>query len=242
MTPRVLFVLTSHAELGTTDQTTGAYLPEIVHPYEALKAAGVAIDFVSPLGGKPPLIGFDNEDPALVAFLDDPEVMARLERSFRPEEIEPTRYDAIFFAGGHGTMWDLPDQAKLAEITAALYERGAPVAAVCHGPAGLLNTRLGNGRYLIEGHDLAAFTNAEEEAVELTQVVPFLLADQLVARGARHHPAPNWQEQVVVSGQLITGQNPASARAVGEALRAALFRDEAPVTREAQGAASNHHP
>lgn len=223
MSHLVLFVLTSHAELGGTDQQTGAYLPEIVHPFNVLDAAGIAVDFVSPLGGMPPLYGHDDSDSELSAFLGDARIMARLERSLRPEEVVPTRYDAVFYAGGHGAMWDLPDHSGLAAITAGLYERGAPVAAVCHGPAGLANVRLNDGRYLVEGHELAAFTNDEEAEVGLTTVVPFLLADRLAERGAQHRPAANWEPQAVASRGLITGQNPASARRVGELLRDRLL-------------------
>lgn len=222
MSHLVLFVITSHAMLGDTDKPTGAFLPEIVHPYNALAAAGIAIDFVSPRGGMPPLYGQDDNDPELSAFMSDPQIMARLARSLRPDEVDPARYDAIFFAGGHGTMWDLPDNERLALITAAIYERGAPVAAVCHGPVGLLGVTLSDGTALLDGHDVAAFTNDEEREVGLDDVVPFLLADALVERGARHRPAGLWASQTVVSGRLITGQNPASARGVGEALRDAL--------------------
>jgi len=148
--------------------------------------------------------------------------MARLHASLRPDGVDPARYAAIFYAGGHGTMWDLPDNATLGAITAAIYEAGGIAAAVCHGPAGLVNVKLSTGKYLVDGKDLAAFTDAEESAVGLTNVVPFLLASTLTARGARHKPAANWAANVVVSDRLITGQNPASARGVGEAIVSAL--------------------
>ncbi|MDE2049326.1 MAG: type 1 glutamine amidotransferase domain-containing protein, partial [Betaproteobacteria bacterium] len=134
------------------------------------------------------------------------------------------QFDAVFYAGGHGAMWDLPDNAALAAITARIYERGGAVAAVCHGPAGLLNVKLADGRYLVAGKQLSAFTDDEERAVGLADVVPFLLASQLQARGATHLAAPNWKPQVVVDGRLVTGQNPASATGVGEALRDVLSR------------------
>ncbi|HEU4537166.1 MAG TPA: type 1 glutamine amidotransferase domain-containing protein, partial [Polyangiaceae bacterium] len=143
-------------------------------------------------------------------------------RSLRPDQVDPAAYDAVFYAGGHGTMWDFPDDAALARIAAAVYERGGVVAAVCHGPAGLVNVKLSSGEWLVAGREVAAFTNDEERAVGLAEVVPFLLADRLVERGARHRPAPNFQANVVVSGRLVTGQNPASARGVGDAIVALL--------------------
>ncbi len=220
--PKILVVVTSHAQLGSTGKPTGAYLSEITHVYHRLVRAAVDIDFVSPAGGEVPLDGVDRGDADNAAFLDDATVLARLHASLRPEQVDPTRYRGIFFAGGHGTMWDLPDNAALASITAQIYESGGVVAAVCHGPSGLVNVRLSSGEYLVAGKDLAAFTDAEERAVGLTEVVPFLLASTLVARGARHRAAPNFAANVVVSERLITGQNPASARGVGDAIVAAL--------------------
>lgn len=219
---RVLTVVTSHAELGSTGKATGAYLSEITHVYTRLVDAGFEVDFVSPKGGRVPLDGVDRADSENVAFLDNPAVMERLHASLRPDQADPSRYQAIFYAGGHGTMWDLPDNAELGRITAKIYEAGGIAAAVCHGPAGLVNVKLSNGDYLVANKELAAFTDAEESAAGLTNVVPFLLASTLTARGARHRAAPNWAANVVVSERLITGQNPASARGVGEAIVNAL--------------------
>lgn len=221
-TRRVLIVLTSHAQLGTTGKATGAYLPEVAHPWVALRAAGLAVDFASPRGGKPPLDGIDERDPAQRALLGDAAAMAALTTSLRLADVDPTRYAAIFLAGGHGTMWDFADQPDLARLVGAIYDRGGAVGAVCHGPAGLLNARRADGTYLVAGKRVSAFTNDEERAVKLEQVVPFLLADALTARGATHVPAGLWQAQVVVDERLVTGQNPASARGVGEALAALL--------------------
>lgn len=217
-TPRVLFVVTSHAQLGSTGKPTGAYLSEISHVHEVLRAAHVEVDFVSTKGGKVPLDGVDRADAANAAFLDDAAAMAKLADSKRPDQIDASRYAAIYFAGGHGTMWDLPDDAGLAKLTAKIYDQGGIVAAVCHGPSGLVNVKLASGAYLVAGKQVAAFTNDEERAVKLTEIVPFLLADKLVERGARHLPAANFTKHVVVSERLITGQNPQSARGVGEAI------------------------
>jgi putative intracellular protease/amidase len=219
---KVLLVLTSHDKKGSTGQPTGAYLSEVAHPYAVFARAGVAVDFVSPRGGRPPFDGLDQVDSVSQAFLDDSAVQARLDHTLRPDQVEPAQYAAIFYAGGHGAVWDLPNDPKLATIAASIYERGGIVSAVCHGPAGLLNVRRSDGSFLVAGHEVAAFTNDEERAVGLSEVVPFLLADELTRRGAIHRPAPNWQPQVVVSERLITGQNPASASGVAEAVLAQL--------------------
>lgn len=218
---RILFVLTSHdrkGPAGSEAPPSGFYLSEVSHPHRVLAEAGYAIDFVSPRGGKTHVDGFDLEDPINAAFWNDPALRGATENTLAPAQVNPDAYAAIFYAGGHATMWDLPDNAELAAIAARIYERGGVVAAVCHGPAGLVNIKLSDGRYLVDGKDVAAFTNDEERAVGLHDTVPFLLADALKERGARHLPAPNFQAQVVVSERLVTGQNPASAKGVGEAM------------------------
>jgi putative intracellular protease/amidase len=213
---RILFVLTSHDRKG--DQPSGFYLSEVTHPHKVLHEAGYAIDFASPKGGKAPVDGFDLDDPVNAAFWNDPVLREAVGHTLSPAQVDPADYAAIFYAGGHATMWDLPGNAALAAITARIYEAGGVVAAVCHGPAGLVDVVLADGRYLVAGNDVAAFTNAEERAVGLADVVPFLLADRLEQRGARHHPAPDFTPQVVVSERLVTGQNPQSATGVAEAM------------------------
>lgn len=220
--PRILLAVTSHDQLGATGRPTGAYLAEVAHPYAALIAAGFDVDFVSPRGGQVPLDGVKDADEAGRAFLADEATVARLARTPASADVDPAPYQAIFYAGGHGTMWDFPDDPGLQRLGAAIYERGGVVAAVCHGPAALVNLRLSDGRHLVDGKEVAGFTNDEERAVGLTDVVPFLLADALVARGAVHRPAPSWQPQVVTSERLVTGQNPASARGTADAVVALL--------------------
>lgn len=220
--PRILLAVTNHDRLGATGRPTGAFLAEIAHPYAELAKAGVGVDFVSPGGGQVPLDGLDEADDVGRAFLADQDAMARLARTPAAADLDPAPYQAIFFAGGHGTMWDFPDDAGLQRLAAAIYERGGVVAAVCHGPAALVNLRLSDGRYLVAGKEVAGFTNDEERAAGLAEVVPFLLADALTARGAIHRPAPNWQPQVITSERLVTGQNPASARGTAEAMIALL--------------------
>ncbi|MEG4271127.1 MULTISPECIES: type 1 glutamine amidotransferase domain-containing protein [unclassified Microcoleus] len=212
---KVLIVLTSHDTLGDTGKETGFYLAEVTHPLDAFTQAGLAVDFVSPKGGKAPMVGVDLEDPLNKAFLDDSEQVFRVENTLNPAQIDSAEYSAIFYAGGHGTMWDFADNQELAEIAAAIYEAGGVVGAVCHGPAGLVNIKLSDGEYLVANKTVAAFTNEEEAAVGLTGIVPFLLESKLIERGANFTKVPNFQAHVVASDRLVTGQNPASAAGVG---------------------------
>ncbi|MCW6049302.1 type 1 glutamine amidotransferase domain-containing protein [Lyngbya sp. CCAP 1446/10] len=213
---KVLIVLTSHDTLGDTGKETGFYLPEVTHPLEAFTRAGLMVDFVSPKGGKAPMVGIDLEDPLNKAFLDDSEQVSRVENTLNPTQIDPAEYGAIFYAGGHGTMWDFADNQELAAIAAAIYEAGGIVGAVCHGPAALVNIKLSDGKYLVANKTVAAFTNEEEAAVGLTEIVPFLLESKLIERGAKFTKVANFEVCVVASDRLVTGQNPASAGGVGE--------------------------
>ena len=222
---KILFALTSHNRKGDTGQATGFYLSEAAHPWAVLQAEGFDIDFISPQGGKPPMDGIDSIDPVSRAFLDTPEVMQKIENTPAPAQIRPADYSAILFVGGHGTMWDFPDNESLAHVAASIYEDGGVVGAVCHGPAALVNLKLSDGQYLVNGKRVAAFTDEEERAVNLEAVVPFLLASTLQQRGAMHVAAPNWQANVVVDGRLVTGQNPASAEGVGREIALLLNRN-----------------
>jgi putative intracellular protease/amidase len=221
---KVLIVLTNHSQLGNTGSPTGFYLSEASHPYAVFKQAGYQIDFASPTGGSAPIDpkSYDMSDPLNRQFANDAAVMAKVKDTLSPAEVKPTEYQAIFFAGGHGVMWDLPNNQPLMQLTASMYEGGAVVGAVCHGPAALVNVKLSNGQYLVAGKNVAAFTNEEEAAVELTQVMPFLLESKLIERGAKHTQAANFQPHVVVSDRLVTGQNPASATGVAEQMVALL--------------------
>jgi putative intracellular protease/amidase len=215
MSKKILFVLTSHADLGGV-RNTGFYVPEAAHAYSIFKSQGYEVDFVSPRGGQPPLDGFKAEDTEQVAFLESNR--AALANTLRPEQVRPADYAAIFYVGGHGTMWDFADQTELSAVAASIYEGGGVVSAVCHGPAGLLNIRLSSGEFLVKGKPVAAFTNAEEAAVGLSKTVPFLLESKLLERGATPILAPNFQANIQVWERLVTGQNPASARGVAEAV------------------------
>jgi putative intracellular protease/amidase len=216
----VLFVVTSHGELGDTGRATGYFLPEVTHPHRVIINKGWSVDFVSPAGGKPPLDPGSAEDMDDVSrtFLETEAWVESLDNSLRPDQVDADRYHAIFFAGGHGTMWDLPDHEALADITARIHERGGVVGAVCHGPAGLVNVRTGDDTWLVDGKTVACFTNEEERSVRLDDVVPFLLQDRLAERGATVIPAAAFEPQVVTAGRLVTGQNPASANGVGLAM------------------------
>ena len=222
MSKKILFVLTSHDKKGDTGEKTGAYVAEVSHPHAVLTQAGHTVDFVTPKGGTPPWDGVDLKDAVNKSFLEDTEVQARIARSPRPEAVDPSGYDAIFYAGGHGTMWDFPSNEALARLAGAIYDAGGVVGAVCHGPAGLVNVKLADGRHLVAGKEVAAFTNEEERAVKLEGIVPFLLADELEKRGAKHRPGPLFKSNVVVSERLVTGQNPASATGVAEAMATLL--------------------
>lgn len=215
----VLFVVTSHGVKGSTGEPTGFYLGEVTHPLAVLDAAGVPVEFASIDGGEPPVDGLDLNDPTNARYWNDATFRAAIRSTPRLADVDPSRYAAIFFAGGHGAMWDFPASSAVQTVTRAIYEGGGVVAAVCHGPAALVNVTLSDGRPLVADKDVSAFTDEEEHAVGLDQVVPFLLATTLVVRGARHHPAPAWTSKVVVDGRLVTGQNPQSATGVGEALR-----------------------
>lgn len=218
MKKKILFVVTSHDKKGDTGENTGYYLGEVSHPWEVLHHAGYDIDFVSPKGGTPPVDGFDLKDPVNKEFWENKEYKNKIDHSLQPSQVKPDEYSAIFYAGGHGAMWDLADNTELASIASKIYENGGIVAGVCHGPAGLVNIKLNNGQYLVDGKKINAFTNEEEAEVKLTNVVPFLLEDQLKARGAKFEKSGLWQTHVVTDQRVITGQNPQSAKAVGEAI------------------------
>ncbi|MEM6755813.1 MAG: type 1 glutamine amidotransferase domain-containing protein [Planctomycetota bacterium] len=214
-----LIVLTNHADLGDTGRATGFYLSEAAHPWHVFKRAGFEVSLASPMGGDAPIdpTSLDRTDPVNAAFLD--EYASGNAVPTRPlNDVDPASIDAIFFAGGHGTMFDFPQCPAVKAKTAAVYERGGVVGAVCHGPAALVDVTLADGSHLVDGKRVAAFTNAEERAVELTDAMPFLLQTTLQERGAEFVPAPNFEANVVVDERLVTGQNPASAEGAAEAI------------------------
>jgi putative intracellular protease/amidase len=219
----VLFVLTSHGTNGRTGEPTGYYLGEVTHPLAELQAAGIPVEFASIRGGEPPVDGLDLNDAINARYWSDDAFRDAVRHTRRLGDVDASRYAGIFFAGGHGAMWDFPGNADIQRVTREIHERGGVVGAVCHGPAALVDVVLGNGVPLVSGKNVSAFTDSEERAVQLDRIVPFLLASTLVQRGARHHAAPDWTAKVVVDGRLITGQNPQSAGGVGAAMRDALL-------------------
>lgn len=194
----------------------------MTHPWKVLKDAGFEIDFVSPKGGACPFEGEDPNDPTNKEFNQDIAYQKKINFTLKPSEVNPDDYAAIFYAGGHGAMWDFPNNKEISAIASKIYTNGGVVAAVCHGPAGLVNIKLPNGEYLIKGKKINSFTNAEEKSISLDKVVPFALETKLKERGAKFESSDNFQTHCVVNDRVITGQNPMFAYAVGTAIKYAL--------------------
>lgn len=230
--PAILLVLTNHAKLGDTGKLTGFFLSEAAHPYEVFMGNGHPVTLASPDGGFAPLDpkSLELEDKANASFwnkygngnMEKPGV----EKTLALSEVDPKGYAAIFFAGGHGAMWDFPDSETLQNVTRAIYESNGAVGAVCHGPTALVNVKLSDGKHLIAGKKTAVFTNSEEKAVELTETVPFLLQTAFEKAGATVEVAKDFSENAVRDGRLVTGQNPASAKKAAELLLEALDTKE----------------
>ncbi len=217
---RALLVLTSHDDLGGL-RKTGYYVGEAADPWRVFTDAAYTVDVASVAGGAPPEDGRNDDDPTQRAFLSDPHIAAQLRDTRSLAEVNPADYDIVFFVGGHGTMWDFPASPDVDRVGREVYESGGVVAAVCHGPSALVNITLSSGEPLAAGKRVTGFTNDEEAAVGLTEVVPFLLADALTSRGATHIPGPNFTENVITDGRVVTGQNPQSAVGVARAALAA---------------------
>lgn len=218
---KVLFVLTSHDKLGDTGEKTGFWIEEFAAPYYELVDKGVIIDIASPLGGQPP-IDPKSSDPSSATedtkrFDKDTELQAKLSKTHKLADVKQADYDAVFYPGGHGPLWDLATDATSIALIEAFYTNKKPVAFVCHSPGALKNVKV-NGEYLVKGKKVTGFSNTEEEAVGLTKVVPFLLEDALQTNGATYSKIGDWQPYAVEDGLLITGQNPASSKLVAEKL------------------------
>ncbi len=212
---KILFVVTSHGQLGNSGTHTGYYLSEVSHTWKVLKMAGYEIDFVSPKGGTPPVDGFNLLDPVNRNFWNNQYYQKKMLNSLTPSEVNPADYAAIFYAGGHGAMWDFPTEYSIKTIARTIYEKGGVVAAVCHGPAGLVDLKLSDGTYLIAGKRVTGFSNDEEKIMKREEIVPFLLEDSLKKRDAYYEKGLPMMPHVVTDGRLVTGQNPASAFQVG---------------------------
>lgn len=218
---KILMVLTSHDTLGNTGQKTGFWLEEFAAPYYVFLDAGVDITLASPKGGQPPIDPKsddpENQTPAQNRFKADPRAQATLANTRRLDTISEIDYVAVFYPGGHGPVWDLAEDPVSIRLIEAFYDNGKPVAAVCHAPAALRHVKL-LGQPIVSGKRVTGFTNTEEEAVQLTNVVPFLLEDELKRLGGLYEKAGDWESFVVVDERLITGQNPASSEAAARAL------------------------
>ncbi|MFC4526276.1 type 1 glutamine amidotransferase domain-containing protein [Dyella halodurans] len=212
---KVLIVLTSHDQLGNTGRKTGFWLEELAAPYYTFKDAGVEVVMASPKGGQPPLDPKSNEPSFRTAlthrFEADVAANAQLANTVRLDSVSQADFDTVFYPGGHGPLWDLAEDAHSIALIESFIEAGKPVALVCHAPGVLRHVKAANGKPLVEGKQVTGFTNSEEEGVGLTKIVPFLVEDELKAKGGLYSKGPDWGSYVVTDGLLITGQNPASS-------------------------------
>ena len=221
---KILMVLTSHDQLGTTAEKTGFWLEEFAAPYYVFKDAKAEITVVSPKGGKPPLDpksaepDFQTDDTR--RFDNDSEAKSVLANTLRLADISADDFDAVFYPGGHGPLWDLAEDRDSISLIETMAAAGKTVAAVCHAPAVFRHARMPDGSPLVEGKSVTGFSNSEEEAVQLTEVVPFLLEDELQLKGGNYSKSSDWYPYVITDGNLITGQNPASSGPAAQALLA----------------------
>ena len=223
---KILMILTSHDQLGNTGKKTGFWLEEFAAPYYVFKDAGAAIVLASPKGGQPPLDPTSDKEDAQTEdtrrFKQDPAAIDALAHTTRLTEVSGERFDAVFFPGGHGPLWDLAEDKNAIQLIESMFSAGKTVSAVCHAPAVFRHTKAADGSPLVKGKKVTGFTNTEEDAVQLTQIVPFLVEDMLVSNGGLYQKGEDWQSFVVTDGQLITGQNPASSAAAARAVLAQL--------------------
>ena len=223
---KILMVLTSHDRLGDTGLKTGFWLEEFAAPYYVFKDAGHAITLASPAGGQPPLDP-KSDEPAFQTeathrFRADADAVHRLANTKRLVDVNPANFDAVFYPGGHGPLWDLAEDPHSIVLIEATLDAGKPLGAVCHAPGVLRHAKQADGTPLVRDRRVTGFTNSEEAAVQLTKIVPFLVEDMLKANGAQYSSGPDWQPNAVVDGLLITGQNPASSELVARKLLEAL--------------------
>lgn len=224
--PRILMVLTSHGELGDTGKKTGFWLEEFAAPYYVFKDAGASVTLASPLGGQPPLDpksdAPDAQTDATRRFKGDAAAQAELAATLKLSEVDAAQFDAVFYPGGHGPLWDLAGDARSIALIESTLAAGKPLAAVCHAPGVLRDAKAPDGKPLVRGKNVTGFTNSEEAAAGLTHVVPFLVEDMLMSHGGLYTKQADWKPHVVADGLLITGQNPASSEPAARALLQAL--------------------
>ena len=223
---KILMVLTSHDQLGDTGHKTGFWLEEFAAPYYALKDAGAQIVIASPKGGQPPLDPKSDAEDAQTEdtrrFKADAEAQGALAATQRLADVTAEDFDAVFYPGGHGPLWDLANDPRSIALIEAFAAAGKPTGFVCHAPGVLKDVKGADGQPLVKGRAVTGFTNSEEEAVGLTQVVPFLVENMLTAKGGRYSKGADWGSYVLTDGMLVTGQNPASSREAADALLALL--------------------
>jgi putative intracellular protease/amidase len=226
---KILMVLTSHSRMGETEHKTGFWLEEFAAPYYVFKDAGLHITLCSPAGGHPPIDPNSQLDeqqtPATQRFEADEVAKTHLTNTLRLVEVREADYDAVFYPGGHGPLWDLTCDPDSVTLIDDFYSAHKPIGAVCHAAGVLINAANEDESPMVEGKQVTGFSNSEEQAVGLTDIVPFSLQDELVKRGASFSKAPDWQEYVVVDDLLVTGQNPASSEAAATALIKLLLAD-----------------
>lgn len=214
-------VLTSHDQLGNTGRKTGFWLEEFAAPYFVFRDAGVELTLASPKGGQPPIDPKsdlpENQTPAMMRFKKDEDAKRALAQTAKLAEVKSTDFDTVFYSGGHGPMWDLAESPDSIALLESFYDSGKPIALVCHAP-GVLRHVAYKGVPLVKGKRVTGFANSEEDEVQLTKVVPFLVEDELKRLGGLYEKAPNWQSFVITDGRLITGQNPASSTEAAQAL------------------------
>ena len=219
---KILIVLTSHDKLGDTGKKTGFWLEEFAAPYYVFKDAGAAITLASPLGGQPPLDPKSDDAASQTAsthrFKADPAAQGALARTLKLRNVTTADFDAVFYPGGHGPLWDLAEDASSVALIETMLAAGKPVAAVCHAPGVLRHVKTPDGKSVVHGKAVTGFTNTEEQAVGLVEVVPFLVEDMLRKNGGNYSKGADWQPYVVTDGLLITGQNPASSEPAAKAL------------------------
>ena len=218
----ILVVLTSHSALGNTGEKTGFWIEEFAAPYYVLSDAGAIITIASPAGGQPPVDpkseAADAQTAATRRFYADPDAIEKVAKTIKLSDVNEDDYDAVFYPGGHGPLWDLANDANSIALIEGFYNMQKPVAFVCHAPAALVKVKAENGQPLVKGKKLTGFSDTEEEAVGLTKVVPFLLEDELKKLGAHYSKGADWSSYTMQDGLLITGQNPASSEAVAKLL------------------------
>jgi putative intracellular protease/amidase len=223
---KVLFVLTSHSELGSTGSKTGFWVEEFAAPYYVMADKGVNVSIASPKGGQPPIDpkseAPDAQTEATKRYFADAALKEKVAHTKKLSEVNASDFDAVFYPGGHGPLWDLYGDKDSIALIQNFWASGKPVAAVCHAPSALLNVKDERGDSLVKGKKVTGFTNSEEEGVQLTKVVPYLLEDELKAKGGIYSSGSDWSSYVVKDGKLITGQNPASSEEAAKALLAML--------------------